>query len=262
MPVLVHDPQAQRRGHELTVARAVTSGAREGCHHHDDGRIDVVDRPVPEPVDDQVLVRVHGAGLNRADLLQRAGHYPAPPGSPPDIPGLEFAGVVEAIGPTVDRRGDRRPRVRHRRRRRAGRVRRVPAAHCAPVPDGLDLVAMGGAPEAFVTAHDALVTRAGLAAGEWVLVHAVGSGVGTAALQLATGARRARRRHRADARQARTLPRARARRTRSCRPTRPTASSTSTRSRGPSSRPPTAASHVTLDLVGGDYVRPTSPRPR
>ncbi|MDQ1508177.1 MAG: NADPH:quinone reductase [Actinomycetota bacterium] len=149
------------------------------------GRIDVVDRPTPDPVDDQVLVRVHGAGLNRADLLQLAGNYPAPAGSPPDIPGLEFAGVAEACGPAatgVD--------IGARVFGVAGGGAQaeyitVPAAQCAPVPDGLDLVTMGGAPEAFVTAHDALVTRAGLRAGEWVLVHAVGSGVGTATLQLA-----------------------------------------------------------------------------
>ncbi|MDQ3943941.1 MAG: alcohol dehydrogenase catalytic domain-containing protein, partial [Actinomycetota bacterium] len=67
----------------------------------DGGRLAVLDRPVPEAVGDQVLVRVHGAGLNRADLLQRAGRYPPPPGAPADIPGLEFAGVVEAVGPDV-----------------------------------------------------------------------------------------------------------------------------------------------------------------
>ena len=151
-----------------------------------DGRIDVVDRPTPDPVDDQALVRVHGAGLNRADLLQLAGNYPAPAGSPPDIPGLEFAGVVEALGPqaTGVSTGARVFGI-------AGggahaEYITVPAAQCAPVPEGLDLVTMGGAPEAFVTAHDALVTQAELRAGEWVLVHAVGSGVGTAALQLAT----------------------------------------------------------------------------
>ena len=151
-----------------------------------DGRIDIVDHPTPDPVDDQVLVRVHGAGLNRADLLQVAGFYPAPAGSPPDIPGLEFAGVAEALGPdaTGVKIGDRVFGI-------AGGGAQaeyitVPAGQCAPVPDGLDLVTMGGAPEAFLTAHDALVTWAGLTAGEWVLVHAVGSGVGTAALQLAT----------------------------------------------------------------------------
>ena len=151
-----------------------------------DGRIEVVERPDPEPVDDLVVVRVHGAGLNRADLLQLAGNYPAPPGSPADIPGLEFAGVVESIGPRaigidvgarvfgIAGGGAQAQRVA------------IPAAQCAPVPDGLDLVAMGGAPEAFVTAHDALVTKAHVQPGEWVVVHAVGSGVGTTALQLAT----------------------------------------------------------------------------
>ena len=72
---------------------------------HEGGRLVVEDRPVPEPAADQVLVRVTGAGINRADLLQRAGRYPAPPGAPPDIPGLEFAGVVEAVGSAVSRPG-------------------------------------------------------------------------------------------------------------------------------------------------------------
>jgi NADPH:quinone reductase-like Zn-dependent oxidoreductase len=150
-----------------------------------DGRLEVAERPDPEPRDDGVIVRVHGAGINRADLLQRAGRYPAPPGSPADIPGLEFAGVVEACGPGARgvEIGDRVFGIA------AGGSQAeyvsIPAGQCAPVPDGLDLVAMGGAPEAFVTAHDALVTKANLQPGEWVLVHAVGSGVGTATLQLA-----------------------------------------------------------------------------
>jgi NADPH:quinone reductase-like Zn-dependent oxidoreductase len=150
-----------------------------------DARIEIADRPDPEARDDLVVVRVHGAGLNRADLLQLAGNYPAPAGSPADIPGLEFAGVVEARGPQARgvEIGDRVFGI-------AGGGSQaeyvaVPAGQCAPVPDGLDLVEMGGAPEAFVTAHDALVTRAHVQAGEWVLVHAVGSGVGTTALQLA-----------------------------------------------------------------------------
>jgi NADPH2:quinone reductase len=151
-----------------------------------DGKIVVEERPDPEPHDDHVVVRVQGAGINRADLLQLAGNYPVPPGSPPDIPGLEFAGVVEWIGPqaTGVGVGDRVFGVTGGGAQ-AERVA-VPAAQCAPVPEGLDLVTMGGAPEAFVTAHDAMVTKANLQAGEWVLVHAVGSGVGTAALQLAT----------------------------------------------------------------------------
>jgi len=68
---------------------------------HEGGRLVIEDRPVPEPVADQVLVRVHAAGINRADLHQRAGHYPAPPGVPADIPGLEFAGTVDAVGPAA-----------------------------------------------------------------------------------------------------------------------------------------------------------------
>src|SRR5689334_10598082 len=140
-----------------------------------DGRIEIADRPDPEPTGDLVVVRVHGAGLNRADLLQLAGNYPAPPGSPPDIPGLEFAGVVEAVGPraTGVAVGDRVFGITGGGSQ--AEYVAVPAAQCAPVPDGLDLIAMGGAPEAFVTAHDALVTKAGLRAGEWLLVHAVGS---------------------------------------------------------------------------------------
>ncbi len=150
------------------------------------GSVVVSDRPVPEPGPGEVLVRVAGAGLNRADLMQRAGFYPAPPGSPPDIPGMEFSGTVEALG--VDTRG---VQIGDRVFGIAGgggqaEYIAVHAAHCAVVPDTLDLVDAGGVPEVFVTAHDAMVTRANVQPGEWVLVHAVGSGVGTAAVQLAT----------------------------------------------------------------------------
>jgi putative PIG3 family NAD(P)H quinone oxidoreductase len=150
-----------------------------------DGDLEVADRPVPEAAPDGVVVRVHGAGLNRADLLQRMGRYPAPPGVPADIPGMEFAGIVEAVGANVESPaiGDRVCGIT------GGGAQAeyiaVPAVHCAAVPEHLDLVTMGGVPEVFITAHDALVTQANLTAGEWLLVHAVGSGVGTAALQLA-----------------------------------------------------------------------------
>jgi putative PIG3 family NAD(P)H quinone oxidoreductase len=150
-----------------------------------DGTIEVREHPDPQPLPGEVLVRVAGAGLNRADLMQRAGFYPAPPGSPPDIPGMEFAGTVVALGDGVER-----PTVGTRVFGIVGggaqaELLTVPAGQCATVPDGLDLVVMGGVPEAFVTAHDAMCTQAAVAAGEWVLVHAVGSGVGTTALQLA-----------------------------------------------------------------------------
>ncbi|MDQ1519084.1 MAG: NADPH:quinone reductase [Actinomycetota bacterium] len=148
-------------------------------------RLEVVERDVPAPEPDQVLVRVHGAGVNRADLLQRAGLYPAPPGSPVDIPGMEFAGVVEAVGAEVDDAFNGATVFGIVGGGAQADYLTTKAAHCAFVPAGLDLVAMGGVPEAFITAHDAMVTQAHLVAREWVLVHAVGSGVGTAAMQLA-----------------------------------------------------------------------------
>jgi NADPH:quinone reductase len=145
----------------------------------------VAERPVPEPVADQVLVRVAGAGLNRADLVQRVGGYPAPPGVPADGPGLEIAGTVEAVGDRVTawKRGDAVFGV-------VGGGGQAQFAltvesHLAPVPEGMDLVAAGGVPEVYITAHDALFTRGRLVPGERLLVHAVGSGVGTAAVQLA-----------------------------------------------------------------------------
>ena len=149
------------------------------------GRLVIEDRPVPEPGADQVLVRVNGAGINRADLLQRAGRYPAPPGVPPDIPGLEFAGVVEAVGSgvTTPCAGDRVMGIVAGGGQAEYLV--TAAAHCARIPPNLDLVEAGGIPEAFITAHDAMVGQGELMSGQRVLVHAVGSGVGTAALQLA-----------------------------------------------------------------------------
>jgi NADPH:quinone reductase len=149
------------------------------------GRLVVEDRPVPDPGPDQVLVRINGAGINRADLLQRAGRYPAPAGAPPDIPGLEFAGVVEAVGSDVTspRPGDHVMGIVAGGGQAEYLV--TAAAHCARVPPTFDLVEAGGIPEAFITAHDAMVVQGELMSGQQVLVHAVGSGVGTAALQLA-----------------------------------------------------------------------------
>jgi NADPH:quinone reductase len=149
------------------------------------GDLEVVERPTPEPHADQVLVEVAGAGVNRADLIQRAGRYPAPPAWPEDVPGLELAGTVVATGAnaTVLKEGDDVFGIVGG----GGHATHVltPEALCARRPRGLDPVEAGGVPEVFVTAHDALVTRAGLRAGERILVHGVGSGVGTAAVQLA-----------------------------------------------------------------------------
>jgi NADPH2:quinone reductase len=144
----------------------------------------------PAPVADRVRVRVHAAGLNRADILQRRGSYPAPLGYPQNIPGLEFAGEVDAIGDAVRawKIGDRVFGIT------AGGAQAelivVPESNLARVPAQLSWDDASAMPEVFITAHDALFTRAGLQMGERVLVHAVASGVGTAAVQLvhATGA--------------------------------------------------------------------------
>jgi len=142
----------------------------------------------PEPGPGQVRVRVAASGVNRADLLQRRGAYPAPAGWPADIPGLEYAGTVDALGI-----GASRFRVGDRVMGRVGGggyAEQVVAAEpeVVPVPARLPLESAAAVPEAFITAHDALFTQLGLAAGETLLVHAVGSGVGTAGLQLAKAA--------------------------------------------------------------------------
>jgi NADPH:quinone reductase len=156
-----------------------------------DGGIVLEEHPDPVPGAGQVLVRVRAAGLNGADLQQLAGHYPAPPGWPREIPGLELAGEVAARGPGAERfqPGDRVMAVVG-----GGGQAELSVVHereLMPVPASLDWPAAGGAPEVFATAHDMLFTQAGLAAGERLLVHGAAGGVGTAAVQLgrAAGAR-------------------------------------------------------------------------
>jgi NADPH2:quinone reductase len=156
-----------------------------------DGRVEVVEHPDPEPQDGQLLVRVHAAGLNGADMLQVAGHYPPPPGAPADIPGLELAGEVVSCGRRVGRfePGDRVMGIVA-----GGGQAELAVIHertAMPVPEELDWTAAGGVPEVFTTAHDALFTQAGLTVGERLLVHGAAGGVGMAAVQLGvmTGAR-------------------------------------------------------------------------
>ncbi|MFO0591202.1 MAG: NAD(P)H-quinone oxidoreductase [Polyangiaceae bacterium] len=132
-----------------------------------------------------VRVAVRYVGVNRADLLQRMGVYPAPPGVPPNIPGLEYSGVVDAVGDGVTRFrvGDRVLGLVG-----GGAYAEQIVAHegeVARLPDAIDDRTAAGVPEAFVTAYDAIVTRGRLAPGESVLIHAAGSGVGTAAIQIA-----------------------------------------------------------------------------
>jgi NADPH2:quinone reductase len=148
------------------------------------GRVEVQERPDPVPGAGEVVVRVKAAGLNGADLLQAKGVYPAPAGSPPDIPGLEMAGEIDAVGPGVTRfvPGDKVMAVVGG----GGQAERcVVHERClVPVPTGLEWVEAGGFPEAFTTAHDAVFTQCGLAMGEHMLVHGAAGGVGTAAVQL------------------------------------------------------------------------------
>jgi NADPH2:quinone reductase len=142
----------------------------------------------PEPIGEQVRVRIHAAGLNRADLLQRAGSYAAPPGSAAEIPGLEFAGEVDAVGPLAHRW---RPGQRVMGLTGGGGQAEHIVIHeglLVEIPENLDFVQAAGIPEVFITAYDALFTQAGLKMGERVLIHAAGSGVGTAAIQLAHAA--------------------------------------------------------------------------
>ena len=151
----------------------------------------VDERPDPVPQSSEVLVRATHAALNPADVAQRAGNYPAPPGSPAGIPGLEVAGTVIACGEAVTawRAGDRVFGLVG-----GGGLSDTVAVHerhVARIPDDLTDREAAAVPEAFITAHDAVFTRAGLALGETLLVNGASGGVGTAAVQLgvAAGAR-------------------------------------------------------------------------
>jgi len=147
--------------------------------------LEVREVPTPAPAADQVLIRVQAAGVNRADILQRRGHYPPPPGASQDVPGMEFAGEVAELGPEA------------RQWRKGQRVFGIAASGCyaeylvmheralAEVPANLNWIEAGSIPEVFITAHDALWKQAALRPSETVLIHAVGSGVGVAAVQLA-----------------------------------------------------------------------------
>jgi NADPH2:quinone reductase len=151
------------------------------------GGVDVLElRDVAPPVPSyaQVLVRVHATALNRADLMQREGRYAPPADAPKDIPGMEFAGEVAEVGPGVARWkiGQRVFGIVG-----GGAYAEYLVTHerlLAEIPEALSYTAAAAVPEAFITAHDALVTQASLRASETVLIHAVASGVGLAAVQI------------------------------------------------------------------------------
>jgi len=156
-----------------------------------DKEIVIEEHPDPTPGTGEALVRVRAAGLNGADMMQRRGLYPAPPGWPQDIPGMELAGEVVALGPGATRfeQGDRVMAIVG-----GGAQAELAIVHercLMPVPKALDWPQAGGLPEVFTTAHDALFAQAQLRPGERLLVHGGAGGVGVAAIQLAsaTGAR-------------------------------------------------------------------------
>src|SRR5262245_33625445 len=162
---------------QMKAVKIVSFGGVEG--------LEIVDAPdAPQPVADGVRVRVRAAGLNRADILQRLGRYPAPAGYPQDIPGLEFAGEIESVGEDVSNWeiGDRVFGIT------GGGAQAeyvtAPESTLARIPDNLNWVEAASIPEVFMTAYDALFTQCELQMGETVLIHAAGSGVGTAASQL------------------------------------------------------------------------------
>jgi NADPH2:quinone reductase len=150
-----------------------------------DQEIVIEEHPDPVPGDGEVLVRVRAAGLNGGDMMQKRGLYPAPPGSPQDIPGMELAGEVQTLGPRAERfkQGERVMAIVGGGGQAELAV--VNERQLMPVPAALDWPAAGGLPEVFITAHDALFTQAGLRPGERLLVHGGAGGVGTAAIQLA-----------------------------------------------------------------------------
>jgi NADPH:quinone reductase len=148
-----------------------------------DTQLAIEDHEDPVPGAGELLIKVHAAGLNGADMHQLAGHYPAPPGSPQDIPGLELAGEVVDRGPGAERFavGDRVMSI-------VGgggqaELATVNERILMPVPDNLSWVEAGGVPEVFTTAHDAVFTQAGLVVGERLLVHGAAGGVGCAAVR-------------------------------------------------------------------------------
>jgi NADPH2:quinone reductase len=150
-----------------------------------DQTLAIQERPDPEAGPNEVVVRVRAAGLNSADLQQAAGRYPAPSGWPADVPGLEVAGEIEAVGPAVTGfgPGDRVMALIGG----GGQAQRVsvPADLLVPIPENLSWAEAAGFPEVFSTAWDALVSQAGVRAGDRVLVTGAAGGVGTAALQIA-----------------------------------------------------------------------------
>ena len=163
-------------GHNLVPVKAVVIAG---------GQVSWEERPRPVPGSNDLLVRVEAAGVNGADLLQRAGRYPPPPGTPADQPGMECAGVVEAVGERVTAFGPGDRVMSLLPGTAQAELAVIHERTAVAVPEGMTMVEAGGFPEVFATAYDALFNQARLAMGERLLVTGAAGGVGMAALQLA-----------------------------------------------------------------------------
>jgi len=174
----VHDPIIAAMSESSSMRAVVTET------HGDLGTVSLKEVPKPAPGPGEILARVYTSGVNRADLLQLRGKHPAPDGWPKDILGMEFSGVVETLGSDTTRWqvGDQVMGLLG-----GGGYAEYVTTHGStvlPVPDGVNEHDAGAIPEVFMTAFDAVVLQMELSAGEVVLIHAVGSGVGTAAVQI------------------------------------------------------------------------------
>jgi putative PIG3 family NAD(P)H quinone oxidoreductase len=149
------------------------------------GVLQLQDRPVPQPGEGELLIRVKAAGVNRPDIAQRKGHYPPPPGAPQDIPGLEIAGIVEECGRGVERwqSGDAVCALVSGGGYAAYCLAK--AEHCLPLPEGLDFIGAASLPETVFTVWHNVFQRGKLGKGEHLLVHGGSSGIGITAIQLA-----------------------------------------------------------------------------
>src|ERR1700690_3062738 len=161
---------------EMTVVEIAAPGGPE--------QLKTALRPIPEPGDNEVLVRVEAAGVNRPDVMQRQGRYPPPPGAS-DLPGMEIAGEVVALGPNVSRRsiGDKITSLLPGGGYAAYAIAAAPL--CMPIPTGLSMVEAAAIPETFMTVWTNLFERGGCKSGDIVLIHGGTSGIGTTAIQLA-----------------------------------------------------------------------------
>jgi NADPH2:quinone reductase len=184
----LHDPGNGRKGRiDMTPPSTIT--AVEISAPGGPEALRAVQRPMPTPKEDEVLIKVAAAGVNRPDVMQREGKYPPPPGAS-DIPGLEVAGEIVGLGPgvTAGSGGTLEPGARVCALLSGGGYASyavAPAALCLPVPRGLSLIEAAALPETFFTVWDNLFTRGGLTDGESVLIHGGTSGIGTTAIQLA-----------------------------------------------------------------------------